>query len=122
MIVLAIHHGGFASPRRYSFRVGKGGLGAAGDGVHLPRWLDSNGQREMELSSMTRCALEPDPAAMHLDDLPGDWQAKARTDTPIHTIDRICVRPTISNKHSVIEIDRHSWALVFHGYLYGFGV
>jgi hypothetical protein len=45
----------------------------------------------MELRALTRCALEPDPTAMHLDDLPSDWQAKAGTDTPIHAIGGICV-------------------------------
>ena len=76
----------------------------------------------MELRALTGCALEPDPAAMHLDDLAGDWQTKAGTDTPIHTIGGICVWPTVSNKQSVIKVDRHTWTLVVHGYLYGFGI
>ena len=60
-----------------------GWSGVAPRGVQILWCPDMNGQREMEFGSLAGGAFEPDPPAVHLDDLPGDLQPKTRIEVSI---------------------------------------
>ena len=55
------------------------------------------GQCEMELRSETGCAVEPETATVHLEDLTSDGQPQ-----------------TIADKEAAVEVGRHPRPVVFH--------